>query len=177
MHESREKPSNIGVPMNLINNQLAKLNKLSPVAPLLLRVTLGVLLLLNGVDKFAGGISGVQDFFASTGVPLPAITAPLAAVLEVVIGSALILGVFTRISAVVMTGFFAVAIATVKAEGGILGSADIDLLYSAGLVSLLILGPGTLAVDNLLAKRNKREQVIDTPPAKPSTPTPNPTFA
>lgn len=83
--------------MTLINNQLAKLSKLSPVAPLLLRVTLGVLLLLNGVDKFAGGISGVQDFFASTGVPFPAVTAPVAAVLEVVIGSALILGVFTRL--------------------------------------------------------------------------------
>ena len=56
-----------------------------------------------------------------------------------------------------MTGFFAVAITTVKASGGILGSADIDLLYSAGLVSLLILGPGALAVDNLIANSRSAE--------------------
>lgn len=109
--------------MTKINQLLNKFDKLSSVAPLVLRVTLGVLLLLNGLDKFSGGISGVEAFFASEGVPFPALTAPLAAVLEVGIGSALILGIFTRLSAIVMTGFFAIAIATVKAEGGILGSA------------------------------------------------------
>ena len=77
--------------MTQLNQLLAKFNKLSPIAPLVLRVTLGALLLLNGVDKSAGGINGVQDFFASMGVPFATAAAPLAAVLEVVIGSALIL--------------------------------------------------------------------------------------
>ena len=116
--------------MAQVNHLFSKFGKLSPLAPLILRVTLGVLLLLNGIDKFAGGISNVQDFFASEGVPFATFTAPLAAVLEIAIGGALVAGLFTRLSAIVMTGFFAVAIITVKAAGGILGSADIDLLYT-----------------------------------------------
>ena len=163
--------------MARINQLFAKLGKLSPVAPLLLRITLGVLLVLNGLDKFGAGISGVQDSFAAMGVPVATVAAPLAAVLEVVIGSALVLGLFTRPSAAIMTGFFAVAIATVKAEGGILGSADIDLLYGAGLISLLILGPGALAIDNLLEKRaNKNTSESPPEPTIPSS-EPTPTFA
>ena len=143
------------------NQVLDRIGKLSPIAPLILRVTLGVLLVLNGIDKFAGGITNVQAFFAESGVPLATVTAPLAAFLEIVIGTALIAGLLTRVSAIVMTGFFAVAIATVKASGGILGSADIDLLYTAGLVSLLLLGPGALAVDNLIAKRAAKADVTE----------------
>ena len=164
--------------MTRINRLLAKFGTLSPIAPLVLRITLGALLVLNGYEKFAGGINGVEAFFASSGVPIPAVTAPLAASLEVVIGSALILGFFTRLSAAIMTGFFAVAIATIKLEGGILGSADIDLLYGAGLVALLILGPGALALDNLAEKRARKVGSSETPPEpKISSSQPTPTFA
>ena len=55
--------------MARINDQLSRIGKLSPLAPLILRVTLGLLLVLNGIDKFAGGIGGVQDFFAAEGIP------------------------------------------------------------------------------------------------------------
>jgi len=164
--------------MAQINQLLARFGKLSPIAPLVLRVTLGSLLVLNGIDKFSGGISGVQDFFASNNIPFATFSAPLAAVLEIVIGSALIFGLFTRLSAIVMTGFFAVAVAFIKAEGGILGSADIDLLYGAGLISLLILGPGALAVDNLIAKAAANNVDVDidtsTDSGDTSTPTPMP---
>ncbi len=152
--------------MTKINQLLSKFDVASSLAPLILRVTLGALLLLNGVDKFSAGTSAVTDAFAAMGVPLPAVTAPLAAVLEVGIGAALIVGLGTRLSGVVMTGFFAVAIATVKAEGGILGSADIDLLYTAGLVALVLLGPGALAIDNLIAKANNRKTKIEKSPRR-----------
>ena len=163
--------------MTKINQALPKPAKASTIAPLVLRVTLGALLLLNGIDKFSAGTSAVTDAFASMGVPLPGITAPLAAVLEVGIGIGLIAGFATRLSGVVMTGFFAVAIATVKAEGGILGSADIDLLYTAGLVALVFLGPGALAIDNLIAKRASRKgptEEIEKSPRRRPTPTPSP---
>ena len=139
--------------MTRINQLFNKLDQGSPVGPLVLRVTLGVLLLLNGLDKFSNGIAGVTDAFASMGVPVPSVTAPLAIVLEVFVGIALIVGVGTRVAGIIMTGFFAVAIATVKADAGILGSAEIDLLYTAGLVALVFVGPGALAIDNLLAKK------------------------
>jgi len=159
--------------MTRINQLFKTLDKGSPVGPLVLRVTLGVLLLLNGLDKFSNGVAGVTDAFTAMGVPVPSVTAPLAIVLEVLVGIALIVGFGTRIAGVIMTGFFAVAIAVVKADGGILGSAEIDLLYSAGLVALVFLGPGALAVDNLLAKRVERSL----PAVKPSNRVTGPRFA
>ena len=86
--------------MTKINQLLSKFDVASSLAPLILRVTLGALLLLNGVDKFSAGTSAVTDAFAAMGVPLPAVTAPLAAVLEVGIGAALIVGLGTRLSGV-----------------------------------------------------------------------------
>ncbi len=165
--------------MTKVNQLLSKLDRASSIAPLVLRVTLGTLLLLNGLDKFSAGIAAVTDAFTSMGVPLPSVTAPLAAVLEVAIGIGLIAGFATRLSGVVMTGFFAVAIATVKAEGGILGSADIDLLYTAGLVALVFLGPGALAIDNIIAKRAERKERVTKSPRRGPTimPTPEPTLA
>lgn len=168
--------------MARINHLLSNFGKLSSFAPLILRVTLGLLLVLNGIDKFAGGIGNVQDFFAANGIPLAVVAAPLAAILEIAIGSALIVGLFTRLSAIVMTGFFAVAISTIKAAGGILGSADIDILYTAGLVSLIILGPGAIAVDNLIAQKANLEPKTSgekklSKPKLPKIPTPSPSAA
>ncbi len=165
--------------MARINDQLSRIGKLSPLAPLILRVTLGLLLVLNGIDKFAGGIGGVQDFFAAEGIPFATVAAPLAAVLEIGVGAALVAGLFTRLSSIIMTGFFVVAITMVKAAGGILGSADIDLLYTAGLVSLIILGPGALAVDNLIAQKassdeNTSKDKAFPRPKFPQIPTPKP---
>lgn len=153
--------------MKALNRTLGRYASFGPV---MIRVVLGGLFLLHGIDKFQGGISGVESFFASSGVPAAALAAPLTAVAEVVFGIALIIGLYTRISALVLSVVIVGAIIFVKADAGILGSSELDLAYLAGLVGLIVLGPGRLSVDEVL---DTDETVIDLRPStEPSVRTP-----
>lgn len=134
------------------------LGRYASFGPFVIRVILGGLFLLHGIDKFRGGLSGVEGFFASSGVPAASLTAPATAVAEIVLGVALILGLFTRLAAVGLSLVMIGAIAWVKADGGILGSSELDLAYLAGLLGLVMLGPGRLSVDEFL---DTDETVID----------------
>lgn len=134
------------------------LGRFASFGPVIIRIMLGGLFLLHGIDKFRGGLSGVEAFFDSSGVPAAALTAPLTAVAEVVLGIALILGLFTRLAAAALSLIMIGAIVWVKADGGILGSAELDLAYLGGLLGLVLLGPGRLSVDEAL---HTDETVID----------------
>jgi putative oxidoreductase len=126
------------------------LGRYASFGPVIIRVFLGGLFLLHGIDKFQGGISGVEDFFAANGVPAASLAAPLTAGLEVVVGVALIVGLFTRLAAAVLALILMGAIFWVKADGGILGSSELELAYIAGLLSLVLIGPGRLSVDEAM---------------------------
>lgn len=134
------------------------LGRYASFAPLIIRVILGGLFILHGIDKFDTGISNVEGFFDSSGVPLASLTAPLTAVLEIVLGATLIVGLFTRLSAFVLALIMIGAIIWVKAENGILGSSELDLAYLSGLLALVLLGPGRLSADEAM---NTDETVID----------------
>ena len=51
------------------------LSSFAPFGPTIIRVVIGALFVLHGVDKFSGGISGVEGFFAANGVPAAGFTA------------------------------------------------------------------------------------------------------
>ena len=133
------------------------LGKFASFGPLIIRVILGGLFVLHGIDKFNTGLSNVEGFFAENSVPAAALTAPLTAVLEIVVGIALIVGLFTRLSAIIMTVVLAGAILWVKGPD-ILGSSELDLAYISGLLGLTLLGPGRFSVDEAL---NTDETIID----------------
>ena len=109
-------------------------------------------LVLHGVDKFSGrtGIGRIEEAFEGGGVPAASFTAPFSAIREIVLGSALIAGFLTRISAIVLSVFLVGAIIFMKADNGILGSAELDIADIAGLAGVALLGPGKLSVDEAL---------------------------
>lgn len=123
-------------------------DRLRPLVPVILRLTLGVIFFWHGVDKFDTGLSNVENAFDGWGIPAPGVTAPFSAVLEIVAGAALILGLATRAAAASLAGLIVGALVFVKLEDGLLGSAELDLALLAGLVSLVALGPGRLSVDH-----------------------------
>ena len=135
----------------------AALSRQASYAPLVLRLILGALLLYHGIDKFDAGISGVEGFFDSNGVPLPGLTAPLVAVAEIVVGVALILGIGTRIAAAVQIVILIGALFFVKLPT-VLGASEVDLAYIAGLAALVLLGPGRLSIDEAI---NTDDTIID----------------
>lgn len=126
------------------------LGRLASFAPLILRVVIGVLFLYHGIDKFNGGISNVEGFFDSQGVPLPGLTAPLTAILEIVLGIALIVGAYTRLAAAGLAAIMVGALIFVKLEADVLGGSELDFSYLAGLVAIMLLGPGRLSVDEAM---------------------------
>ena len=131
--------------MHAINNTLSKY---ASFAPIILRVILGALLFWHGIDKFDTGMGNVSDAFEGWGVPLPGLTAPLTAVLEIVGGAALVVGAFTRVAAGLLSLVLIGALLFVKLEGSLLGGgSETDFAYLAGLLALVLLGPGRLSVD------------------------------
>lgn len=130
------------------------LDRLRPYAPVVIRVLLGAIFLWHGIDKFRGaGITGVKGAFDMWGVPVPELTAPLTAVLEIVGGATLILGFMTRLTAAVLSIIMIGALLFVTLELGLISGvpkpgAELDLALLAGLIAVLLLGPGPLSVDD-----------------------------
>ncbi len=148
--------------MKTLNHALGRLGS---YGPLIIRLILGVLFVLHGWDKFSVGLSNVESFFDSSGVPAAALTAPLVAIAEIVLGLALIAGLATRLSALLLSGIMVGAIIWVKNES-ILNGAELELAYLAGLVGLIFLGPGRLSADEVMGTDDPlidigRDQALD----------------
>ena len=125
-------------------------SKLIDFAPLPLRVIAGVGFMIHGLPKILE-IGKTQGSFMNMGLPHD--LAILIGLLEFIGGLAILLGVFTRIAA----GLFAIqmigAIILVKLSKGFIDGFELDLLYLAIMVNLLITGPGFLSIEKNLLKR------------------------
>lgn len=129
------------------------LNRFRPAVPLVLRVVLGGLFIWHGIDKFDVGIDMIKDMFTMWGVPAPGLTAPLTAIIEIGAGAMLVFGVATRMAAMLLSVVMIGALIYVKQDLGIISSqpmpgAELDLAMLAGLIVLVILGPGSISVDD-----------------------------
>lgn len=143
----------------------ASLNRLRPMAPLVLRVVIGGLFIRHGIDKFDAGISMVEGMFEMWGVPAPGITAPLVAIVEIVGGLALVLGIMTRPVAGVLSVVMVGALIYVKADTGLIpmdaAGAEVDLAYLAGLLALMAIGPGPYSVDSMMGIEPTEDELAD----------------
>ncbi len=119
-----------------------------------LRVVVGFTFFMHGWQKlFEFGIAGVTGAFTQMGVPLPGVTAPLVSVLELVGGALLLLGLATRPAAFLLAIDMLVAILLVHLPAGFFvpNGVELVLLLLAGAVALVLAGPGTFALDHLVA--------------------------
>lgn len=134
------------------------MNKNVGIAILLLRLVLGATFLVHGIMKFQGGIDGTVAFFDSLG--LPSVVAYATAIIELVGGAAMILGLGTRIVgalfAIVMVG----AIVTAKWGAPFVGGYELDLVLLVLSAALALTGSPLASVDRMLgfsAKNKKAE--------------------
>jgi putative oxidoreductase len=130
------------------------------IGALVLRVTLGALFLIHGIVKFQGGIENIVGWFDSIG--LPGFMAYGVALLEVIGGIALIIGLATRL----VSGLFALlmigATLKVKLAVGLLGNGqmtgyELDLAFLAIAVYLVINGSKLLSVSKLIFHNDSNE--------------------
>lgn len=96
---------------------------------LIARILLGVTFFLHGLAKFQGGISGTAEFFGSIG--LPGALAYIVAIIELVGGILMILGLFTKVISLLFIVVMLGAIGTVKLEAGFLDGFELELTLIA----------------------------------------------
>lgn len=111
-----------------------------------LRIVIGVVFLMHGVQKFTSGFSGVAQGFSGAGIPAPFAMAVFITLLEFFGGLALIAGVFTHSVGLLFAGEMAVAVVKVHLPKGFFAPAGFEypLTLLAGCVVLALSGPGRL---------------------------------
>jgi putative oxidoreductase len=117
-------------------------------------VVIGFTFFMHGWQKlFQFGIPGVTNAFTQIGVPIPGVTAPLVAVLELVGGALLLVGLATRPAAILLALEMLVATLLVHLPAGFFlpNGVEFVLLLLAGVVTLALTGPGAFAVDRVIA--------------------------
>jgi putative oxidoreductase len=132
-----------------------------PVAPLLIRLVFGVGFLLAGLGKWSH-FAGTVAFFREVGLPAPAANAALVATLELAGGAALVLGLGSRLFALLLSGTMVVALLTadratllaaLQGHGPVALTGVAPLVHLLALAAILVMGPGPLSADALLARR------------------------
>ena len=121
------------------------------LALLVTRIGIGVVFLAHGWQKlFTNGVDGTAAFFTQAGVPLPTVSAWFAALLELVGGIALILGVAVPIVGLLFVVDMLGAFLFVHMGNGIfVQQGGYELVLALGAASLLLaaVGAGRFSVD------------------------------
>ena len=129
-------------------------------AIVLIRILVGWVFLSEGVQKFLFPDSLGVGRFVKIGIPWPQVMAPFVGGVEIVCGALLLIGFLTRLACVPLLADIVVALYSTKivtfAQHGLwstLHEARTDVSMLLGLIFLLLVGGGSLAVDAWLAAK------------------------
>ena len=142
---------------------LALLERVSWVGPLALRLSLGAVFLGTGWGKLHN-LPQFTGYLTELGIPFAAAQAPVLAGIELVGGSLVLLGLFTRLAVLPLMGIMTVAILTAKRPeiDGIRSLlAFEEFTYLAGFLWLLVAGAGKASLDALLFGRKRLVRSAD----------------
>jgi putative oxidoreductase len=134
-----------------------------------LRLVIGFGFMAHGWAKLSRGPSGFAKLLTQIGAPLPETTAWVSTFVELLGGLAIFVGAFVEVVSVPLIVMMLVAMFTVHLKygfssintigltqnGPLFGPPgyEVNLLYIAGLVSLIVGGAGTLSIDRLLSRQ------------------------
>jgi len=124
-------------------------HKLHDVVNMGLRAAVGVIFIVHGSGKFNPGFLGFMEML---GLP-PEMQIPIA-LAETVPGILLLIGVFTRLSASLISIVMLGAIFYVKQAGSLTGERgfEFDLILLAACLVVMIAGPGRISIAHVVKK-------------------------
>ena len=127
---------------------------LSDFGILILRVFTGTLLIHHGYEKLANIENFADAFVRPLHLPFPILLSYIAAFSEVIGSWLLITGFLTRFGALAIMGTISVAIYHAIITAGFnIYLLELLGLYFASAVAILAMGPGCLAIDELIVRR------------------------
>jgi len=135
--------------------QLRFLEKLRPLALLLLRCGLALVFLFHGYPKLFGKTAVFVSAFK--GIGLPGYFVYIAGVIEVVGGLMLALGLYTRLAALLLVFDMVAAIWRYNLGEGVYAVGEYELPLVLGLAALAVAttGAGALSLDHLIHRDDK----------------------
>jgi len=129
--------------------------RLDWLAPLLARITLGVLFVSTGWGK-VHNLAKITAYFRQLGIPFAGIQAPMVSFIELVGGALLVVGLASRLVALPLMGSMAVAILTAQREN-VHALPDlfglVEWTYLVLLLWVALNGPGKVSLDDVLFGR------------------------
>jgi putative oxidoreductase len=128
------------------------LGRLAAATPMIVRLIVGGMMFAHGLDKMNSGPANFGQFLEQLGVPAPVVFGWAVTLLELVGGAMLVIGLLSRLVALLMTIELGFAIALVSGANGLIGTEGVgferDLAYIAGFIAVLLLGPGKPSLDH-----------------------------
>lgn len=154
-------------------NKLLQTN--APGAVILIRLVVGGVFLSEGIQKFVYPAENGAGRFARIGIPSPDVMGPFVGVVEIVCGTLILLGLFTRFAAIPLIinmlvailstkipillghGFWGFSLRNLPYYGfwGMMHESRTDFSMLLGSLFLLIVGGGALSLDARLTKRSR----------------------
>lgn len=139
-------------------------------SPLFLRLIIGFGFMAHGWAKLSKGTpAGFEKLLTQLGVPFPHLTSWVTPLIEVLGGLAIFLGFSVSIIAIPLICTMLVAMFTINInygfssiktigltpQGPVFGPPgyEINLLYIAGLISLILTGAGVFSIDSLIVNK------------------------
>ena len=152
-------------------------NSWSAWAMLPLRLMIGFGFMAHGYAKLSKGVDGFANILQTIGVPAPGLTAWATALVEFFGGLAILAGAFVPIVSIPLVivmvaamltvhlpfGFSSVKLIAMTANGAQFGTIgyEVNLLYIAGLLALVLGGASPFSVDRLLVRRKERVETSE----------------
>lgn len=153
---------------------LPQLRSREAFAQVFLRVGVGVMFAGGAIQNKLSNLDEFTAFFEALGIPLASVQAPMVALVELVCGIMLVIGLGTRMAAAALAGTMVVAIATAAMtpefgslqpsvsekfdEGAIDGVLQFlympEFLLFGILVWFVSAGPGRLSIDHGIAEKH-----------------------
>jgi putative oxidoreductase len=134
------------------------------LAVLVTRVAVGLVFVAHGWQKLVtNGIDGTAAFLDQAGVPAASAAAWSAALVELVGGAALVLGVAVPVAGLLLVLDMIGAFVFVHAGAGLFvdqGGYELVLVLGAAALLLAVLGGGRYSVDHLLAGRRRTAEPV-----------------
>src|SRR5881392_2395924 len=150
----------------------------APAATILIRIVVGGIFLAEGIQKFLYPRDLGAGRFAKIGVPAPDIMGPFVGAIEIVCGVLLIIGLLTRLAAIMLLIDISVAIVSTKVPvllghgfwgfslmklprygfWSMMHEARTDFSMWLGLLFLIIVGAGRWSFDAALMRGRARSQ-------------------